>query len=154
MVDLTKNFVLDENGLSLDDKQQLLAGDDTPIFAAQENCIYYKTSGEVYKYLSGQWVVVNEQVNTTQIKTSDYTLTQNDSIILADTTNNNIILSLPTSIKFGKEFTFKKSVDKNTLYINGGLFTFDGQNTIKIKVKNTSITVKLIDELNKKFIII
>lgn len=84
------------------------------------------------------------QIRTLKTITSNYTITDADSVILCDTTAGNITITLPTAASvwddtgdFGQQFSIKRvSSDNNSVIINGatgeyvdsGVYTLTGPN--------------------------
>lgn len=76
-------------------------------------------------------------------KTSNYTLTENDSIVLFDCSSSALTATLPAAASStGVKFNIKKIDASNTLTIDGnGSETIDGSTTITINTQYESVTL-------------
>ena len=76
-------------------------------------------------------------------RTANYTITNSDGIILANTANNSITLTLPTAIGIsGKIFTIKKIHSNNSVTVNTSLSqTIDGASSLSWTANNRSYTL-------------
>lgn len=75
-------------------------------------------------------------------KTSNYTLTSSNDVVLADTSGGNVTLTLPTAVGVSKLFTLKKIASANTMTIaTTSAQTIDGSSSIAITAQYESITV-------------
>ena len=76
-------------------------------------------------------------------KSSDYTLTDSDDIILANTTGGNLVMMLPSAVNIAKSYTIKKigSLNNSVTVRAPSLQTIDDNPTFSIKERNFSLTV-------------
>jgi hypothetical protein len=77
-------------------------------------------------------------------KTSSYTATAADSVILCNATSGNVTITLPTSVGTkGRQYTIKKTdASANLVIIDGaGAETIDGELTIELAVQYESMTI-------------
>ena len=113
--------------------QQLDTG--TPIEGATPPSEVNDAIREIKVCLKNQYSVIT--------KTSNYNITNSDGIILCNTINNSITLTLPTAIGVsGKTYTIKKIHPNNTLIVNTSLSqTIDGASNLSWTTNNRSYTL-------------
>lgn len=77
------------------------------------------------------------------IKTTDYTITGSDDVILGDATSAAINITLPTAVGVTKIYSVKKidSTSNTVTVVTTGGQTIDGSTTAVIKVRYVSISV-------------
>jgi hypothetical protein len=92
---------------------------------------------------NGAWQSVAGTVLSTVTKTSSYTLTTADDIVLTDASSASFVTTLPSAVGMTKRLTIKK-IDKNNTTITivtVSSQTIDGNNTIILRYPNQSITL-------------
>ncbi len=133
-------------------RKVLAAFDDS---AGATGDLYYRdASGEFVRLGIGsgnQVLKVNsglpawgQMILATATKTSNYTITASDTVILADASGGNVAITLPlASIASGYRFCIKKTdSSSNTVSIDrSGSDTIDGSTSASISVPYVSITV-------------
>lgn len=101
------------------------------------------SGNQVLKVSSGlpSW---GQMILATATKTSGYTITANDTVILGDTTAGDVTITLPlASIASGYRFCIKKtdSSANDVFVVRSGSDTIDGSTSLTIAVQYVSITV-------------
>lgn len=78
---------------------------------------------------------------STVTKTTDYTVTLADDIILCDTSASNVTITLPSAVGITKTFILKKISPSNTLIILPSLSeTIDNSTSATLTVDMTALT--------------
>lgn len=91
---------------------------------------------------SNNLVINNRGVGGCTTKTSNYTVTSSDDVVLVNTSGGSVTITLPTAIDFKKLITIKKISSSNTLNISTTLSqTIDGSTSISITVQYESLTL-------------
>jgi len=106
--------------------------------AAVKNDQFTYVSG-IANYASGQSVIANSYINID----SDFSVSNNDHKIFANTSLNSINVYIPTASGVGgKEYVIKKTIGNNEVnVIPSGLETIDGQNSQTILTEYRSLTI-------------
>lgn len=74
-------------------------------------------------------------------KTSAYTITTSDYLVIGDTTSSSFSIKLPASPSTGDPYVIKKSVAANTLTIDGNGKNIDGAATIAVTTQYVSYSL-------------
>lgn len=133
-------------------RKTIAAYDDA---SGSEGDIYYRDSSGSFTRLGvgsdGQNLRVTsglpswgQVILATATKTTNHTLTANDTVILGDASGGNVVITMPlASIASGYRFCIKKtdSSANNVIIDRSGSDTIDGSNSATITVQYASVTV-------------
>jgi hypothetical protein len=102
--------------------------------------------GKTLRVSSGlpAWSDAAASIFATSTKTSNYTLSNTDTVIFADATSGNVTITLPTASSIAGYRFYVKRIDSsgNTCSIaRSGSDTIDGQTSVSVSQQYTSLTV-------------
>lgn len=102
----------------------------------------YGPDGSLYTQLSQTGLYTQGIITAISIQFADYTLTVSDHTIIADTTSNDITLTLPLAPVPGEIHSFKKPLAAHTLTISGNGANIDLSPTKSLTSALSTLTIQ------------